>query len=424
MRSRAGAAVRATVVAGALALLTAACGTSATGTSQGGGTTAPPKVITVGTLYSGSGSFATSSLPEYAGLQFWVRHENAKGGVYVKAFRKRIPVKLVSYNDQSSSTTATTLYSQLVTQDHVDLLVSDFGSVLTAAAVTIAQEHHRVLFDQSGTGTAFFTPNNPYIVLCDLPTSAIWPKSLVGFLHAEHITRVAMVYGSNEFDASQANTVRTGLARYHVTPVYDHSVPTATSDYTTIVHSMAAAHPQAVLELGYPPNDIAFLQAVAASGAHFPMTFTAFPGQLHHLIEQNVGQKGMAYTFSYGNPPQLAHNNVTIGLGTTAFETAFAPSAPSSVNFLDVAGYNTGVAIQAALGNASSFTQLSIRSGLAKASTAGMTTIEGNFRLDSEGAQVGELLPVSQMVPSGSTTKIEMVYPPSSATAKAVYPAP
>nr|MDA8393270.1 amino acid ABC transporter substrate-binding protein [Actinomycetota bacterium] len=148
-----------------------------------------------------------------------------------------------------------------------------------------------------------------------------------------------------------------------------------------------------------------------------------FPGQLHHLIEQNVGQKGMSYTFSYGNPPQLVHNNVTIGLGTTAFEKAFAPSAPSSVNFLNVAGYNTGVAIQAALANASSFTQLSIRNGLGKAS-ATMKTIEGNFRLNSQGAQVGELLPVSQMVPSGSTTKIEMVYPPSSATAKAVYPAP
>ncbi len=414
------------MVTGSLALLASACGTSATGTSGGGsstGASTAPKQITVGTLYSGSGSFATSSMPEYAGLQFWVKHENAKGGVFVKAFHKRIPVKLVAYNDQSSPTTATTLYNQLVTQNNVDVLVSDFGSVLTAPAVAIAKEHKRVLFDQSGTGTAFFTPNNPYIVLCDLPTSAIWPKSLVGFLHAKHITKVAMVYGSNEFDASQANTVRTGLARYHVTPVYDQSVPTSTSDYTTIVHSMAAAHPQAVLELGYPPNDIAFLQAVAASGTHFPMTFTAFPGQLHHLIEQNVGQKGMSYTFSYGNPPQPVHNTVTIGLGTTAFEKAFAPSAPSSVNFLNVAGYNTGVAIQAALANASSFTQLSIRNGLGKAS-ATMKTIEGNFRLNSQGAQVGELLPVSQMVPSGSTTKIEMVYPPSSATAKAVYPAP
>lgn len=407
-------------------MLASACGASSSSTGSGassGSGAKAPSAISIGTLYSGSGSFATSSLPEYAGLKFWISHENSKGGAYVAAFHKRIPLKLVSYNDQSSPSTAATLYAQLITQNKVNIMVADFGSVLTAPAVTIAQEHHQLLFDQSGSGTTFFSPTNPYIVLCDLPTSAVWPDPLIKFLGAKHISKVAILYDSNDFDASQATTIKNGLAKAGVKPVFYQAVPTSTSSYGTLVQRIAAAHPSAVLELGYPNNDIAFLQALKSSGAHFPMVFTAFPGQLHHLLESNVGASGLAYTYSYGFPPQLGYNTVTTGLGTTAFEKAFAPSNPTSVNFLDIAGYNTGLVIEAALAHAKSLSQLALRKAVASVSGK-MTTIEGPFKINSQGAQVGEPLPVSQLFPSGGTTKIQIVYPSSKATHAATYPAP
>ncbi len=402
---------------GLLGLLVSACGAATTVTSKA------PAAITIGTLYSGSGPFATSSLPQLAGLKFWISQENSKGGVYVKAYKKRIPIKLVTYNDQSSATTAATLYTQLITQNKVNILAADFGSVLTAPAVTIAQEHHQLLFDQTGTGTVFFTPGNKYIVLTALPTSGIWPHPLVKFLLAEKISRVAIVYCSNDFDASQATTTSKGLAAAGLHPVYYQAVPTSTTSYGTLIQSIKATHPQAVLEFGFPPNDIAFLQALRSSGVKFPMVFTAFPGQLHHLLETNVGQAGLAYTFSYGYPPILAYNTVNEGLGAAAFVKAFAPSDPASVNFLNVAGYQTGLVIQAALDHATSLSQLALRNAVASVSGK-LKTIDGSYQINSQGAETGELLPVSQMFPSGSTTKIEMVYPPSLATHSVAYPAP
>ncbi len=407
----------ATAGLGLLGLMVSACGAATSATSKA------PAAITVGTLYSGSGSFATSSLPELAGLKFWISQENSKGGVYVGAYKKRIPVKLVTYNDQSSATTAATLYTQLITQNKVNIMVADFGSVLTAPAVTIAEEHHQLLFDQTGTGTTFFTPGNKYIVLTALPSSGIWPDPLVKFLLAEKISKVAILYDSNDFDASQAATVNKGLIAGGVTPVYYQAVPTATTSYGTLIQSIKATNPQAVLEYGYPPNDISFLQALQSGGVKFPMVFTAFPGQLHQLLESNVGQAGLAYTFSYGFPVQLAYNTVNEGLGTSAFESAFAPSDPSSINFLDVAGYQTGLVIQAALDHATSLSQLALRNAVASVSGQ-LKTIDGSFAINSTGAQTGELLPVSQLFPSGSTTKIQMVYPPAAATHSAVYPAP
>src|SRR5580698_9908903 len=76
-----------------------------------------PAEIKIGTLYASSGRFSSISMPVYSALKLWVDQKNADGGVYLKAFDKKIPVKLVSYDDQSTTATASTLYNQLITQD-------------------------------------------------------------------------------------------------------------------------------------------------------------------------------------------------------------------------------------------------------------------------------------------------------------------
>src|SRR5215472_14750849 len=146
-----------------------------------------PAEIKIGTLYASSGRFASISMPVYS------------------------PVKLVAYDDQSNTATASTLYNQLVTQDKVDLLVADSGSVLTAPAVAIARDRKMFLFDQTGTGASFFSKDNPYIALMADPVSTIWPKPVADFIThdgpALGIKKVAILYATNEFTGTQANAV-------------------------------------------------------------------------------------------------------------------------------------------------------------------------------------------------------------------------
>ena len=89
-----------------------------------------PAEIKLGTLYASSGRYASISMPVHYGLKLWIDQKNAEGGVYVKAFDKKIPLKLVAYDDQSSTATAATLYNQLITQDKVDILAADYGAPL------------------------------------------------------------------------------------------------------------------------------------------------------------------------------------------------------------------------------------------------------------------------------------------------------
>lgn len=386
-----------------------------------------PAQITIGTLYASTGPYATSSEPEYSGLKYWIDEMNHDGGVFVKAFNKKIPLKLISYDDQSSTTTATTLYNQLITQNKVNILVADFGSVLTSVAVPLAQEHKQLLIDPSGTGASFFSKDNPYIVLTSLPTSGVWPTTLASFLntHAKTIKGVAILYDSNDFDQSQAVTLRRLLIKAHNDPVYYKAVPSSTSNYTVLIHTIDAKKPGALIEFGYPNNDIAFLQAVSSSGLHFPMVFTVFPGQLLTLLRKNVGTETLAYTYTYPTPPLLKYNKVNFGPGIDAFEADYKKATGKDVNFLTVAGYNAGLVIQKALETAPELTQASLRQAMAGFSGK-LMTLNGQFKINAEGAQIGEELPVGQLQPvtGRKDNKMVVVYPEHVATGKFIYPAP
>ncbi len=382
-----------------------------------------PKVITVGTLYSSSGPFATSSTSQFNGLKFWVSQVNKDGGVFVKAFNKKIPVKLTAYDDQSQTATAGMLYNQLITRDHVNMLVSDFGSVLTSVAVPIAKVHKVLLFDPTGTAAKFFTPDNQFVVLCSLPTSGKWPYALADFVIEKKIPRVAIVYSSNDFNQSQAVTLHDRLVKAGINPVYYEAVPTGTSNYSVLLHSIAATKPDAVIEFGFVPNDIAFLQGLQSSGLKFKMVFTIFSGQQLALIKKNVGDKALAYTYTYPTPPILKYNDVNYGPTLDKFEQAYKATG-GKVDFLVVAGYNTGLIMQKALESAGSFDQTALRKAVADFSGK-LKTMDGAFDVDASGAQVGEMLPVGQFVPQGANgVGMNIVYPQSLKTGDAIYPAP
>lgn len=390
----------------------AGCGSSSSPTSAPSSQNI--KDITIGTLYAESGPFATSSMPEYNGLKFWASQVDKSGGVFVKALNKKVPVKIVAYNDQSSPTTATTLYSQLISVNHVNVLVADFGSVLTSVAVPIAEENKMLLFDQTGTGASFFTPSNPYIVLTSLPTSGLWPDSLAKYLIKKGYSRIAIVYATNDFDQSQDQTLVSKLKAANITPVYNNGVPTSTSSYSVLLNNMANTHPQAVIELGYPNNDIAFLQALKASGDHFKMVFTIFPGQLPQLFLTSNGPSSINNVYTYPAPPLLSFSHVNYGLNTAQFESAYKQQTGQSANFLSIAGYNTGLIIQKTLETANSLNQLSLRHAVSHFSGS-LTTLDGTFKINSEGAQVGETLPVGKITTtSQGQVSVKFVTSPNS----------
>ena len=391
-----------------------------------------PAEIKLGTLYASSGRFASISMPVHYGLKLWIDQKNAEGGVYVKAFDKKILLKLIAYDDQSNTATAATLYDQLITQDKVDILISDSGSVLTSVAVPIARDHKMLLIDQTGTGANFFTPDNPYIVLISDPVSSIWPKPLADFLIHDGpglgIKRVAILYATNDFTATQANAVRKFMkdSNSGVDIVFDQGIPTDTSNYTVLLNNIRGSNPDAVIHLGYAPNDIAFLHNVQDSDIKFKFLFCIYPGLETELLEKNVGNKGLNYVFTYVPSSEIAYAT-NFGLALKDYRAEWHKKyvdAQVEFGFNSVAGYTTGLVLEKALATAASLDQLELRKAIFAQSGA-LKTLDGNFELDATGAQVGEITPLGQLtVDEQNHLKFVTVWPHDVATGKPIYPRP
>jgi branched-chain amino acid transport system substrate-binding protein len=390
-----------------------------------------PAEIKIGTLYAASGNFAAISMPVHLGLKLWVEQKNAEGGVFVKPYNKKIPIKLIAYDDQSNTATAATLYNQLITQDKVDILVSDSGSVLTSVAVPIARDHKMLLIDQTGTGAAFFSKDNPYIVLMSDPVSSIWPKYIADFLTQDGpklgIKRIALLYSTNDFTGTQANAVRGFIkaAKAPVEIVYDQGVPTTTTSYTVIINNIRAANPDAVIALGYPNNDISYLRNLQDSGVKFKWQFNIYPGLETEHLKKTVGEKGLEYVFTYV-PSSVIEYKPEFGMGLREFRDAWHKKYTDGkveFGFNSVAGYTTGLVLDRALATTESMDQLALRKAIFGLSGK-LKTIDGTFELDETGAQIGEITPLGQILPDGKgDLKFVVVYPHDVASGKPVYPA-
>ena len=391
-----------------------------------------PAEIKLGTLYASSGRYASISMPVHYGLKLWIDQKNADGGVYVKAFDKKIPLKLIAYDDQSNTATAATLYNQLITQDKVDILIADSGSVLTSVAVPIARDHKMLLIDQTGTGAAFFTPDNPYIVLMADPVSSIWPKPLTDFLTHDGpglgIKRIAMLYATNDFTGTQANSIRKFITELNsgLEFVFDQGVPTETSNYTVLLNNIRASNPDAVLHLGYASNDIAFLRNVQDSGIKFKFLFSIYPGVETELLEKNLGGKALNYVFTYVTSMDLAYK-AEFGMSLKEYSDAWHKKYADShveFGFNSIAGYTTGMVLEKALTVAASLDQLELRKAIF-ALSGNLKTLDGTFELDATGGQIGELTPIGQfLADEGDKPKLVTVWPHELANGKPIYPRP
>jgi branched-chain amino acid transport system substrate-binding protein len=308
------------------------------------------------------------------------------------------------------------------------MLVSDSGSVLTAVAVPIAREHKMFLFDPTGTGAPFFTKDNPYIALLADPASTIWPKYAADFLNNEGpkhgLNTVAILYATNDFTGTQAAAFRRFITEAgKLKIVYDQGVPTSTSNYTVLINTIAAKNPDAVIELGYTGNDIAFLRNVQDSGQAFKFLFTVYAGAEPEELLKNVGIDGLRGVFTYVTGADYPYK-VTTGMDLPqykqAWEKTYAHTPGANFGLNAIAGYTVGIVLQETLANTKSLDQLALHDAVFGLSGK-LTTLAGPFKLDDTGAQVGEITPLGQVEPDGKGgMKFVVVYPPDLATGQPV----
>src|SRR5215475_3084415 len=118
---------------------------SAKGSSAGSN-----KDLVIGVSLSLTGDFADPGKAVQRGYQLRADQVNAKGGL----LGRKVTLKVV--DDLSSPDQVVTNYQNLISRDHVDLVMGPFSSLLTIPASQVANRYHYAFVESAGGGPSVF----------------------------------------------------------------------------------------------------------------------------------------------------------------------------------------------------------------------------------------------------------------------------
>jgi branched-chain amino acid transport system substrate-binding protein len=121
--------------------------------------------IRVGWVTSLSGVNASGVMVTSGNVyKMWVEEINAKGGLFIKEYGKRLPLDVIMYDDKSDIGTMTKLLEKTILEDKVDLIFCPWDTAFIFAAAPIANKHKMVLLGGSGGAVKLrkLAPKLPY----------------------------------------------------------------------------------------------------------------------------------------------------------------------------------------------------------------------------------------------------------------------
>ncbi len=402
-----------TAVSALVTIGVAACGTVTPGTQHGG-----PAPIIVGATEPLTGQFSADGIASLHGLQLWASDVNQLGGLLGR------PVKLKILNDNSDPTKVTRDYTELITQDHVDLTIAPFSSLLTVPAAVVARKYHYALADGSGGAPSVFQLDDPWVFGVTTPVvdqMVPFAKWILSLPPSKRPTSAAYAMVNDPFaDPPVKNTEQFLSAHGIKTAYYNQShpvTPNATdSNIDPVGAAVAGKNPQLVV-LGTVdvPSLLAFVHAFQVH--NFTPKFliaTSGPDQgaefLHHIQPGNAEGIMVPNGWYGGEQNALSHvmvqNYIAKFGGTTSDINADVAEAYSAGEILAAAVTGTGTLNQAAIAHYLHTHTVQTVQGPAKFTMNGtnIRSVGASFIFQWQNSQFLQVLPAH--TPGSSTIEV------------------
>jgi len=392
----------------ALAVITvAACSSaassgSAAGSAAGSASSGP---ITIGMSLPMTGPVADVSKSGYQGYELWASQVNAAGGLLGRK------VKLDMLDDGFDPNQAAADYTRLISQDHVNLLLGTFSSLLNAPASAVAARQGMLYVEPSGGAATLFTRGFTDLFFAQPGTTTSLPDQFVSWLAslpASQRPATAAYVTQDDPSASPAVAVfKTRLQALGVKTVYYQVYDPSTTNFDSIAAAIAHDQPQMIIQ-----------GAVADDGAQFVRSLQKLNYNPRVLFQTNA-PTDEAYPSAIGGAANAngvftaqSWSATATYPGNQGFVQAYtkmfgAPPTEDAAN-----SYTAGQVLQAAVKAVGSLDQSALAKWLHDNT---VSTIVGPLRWDKAGDPEGTLL-LSQW----QHGTLQIVAPAPAATTKTV----
>ncbi|ADB58887.1 ABC transporter substrate-binding protein [Archaeoglobus profundus] len=208
--------------------------------------------IIIGFTMSQTGKYNSESKEQYQGLKLWADDVNAQGGIYVKSLDKKLPVKLVFYDDESSKDRVQQLYAKLITEDNADFLISPYSSGLTASAAIIAEQYGKIMIATGAASDSIFNKGYKHIFQVYTPASRYLTGAIDMLKAADpNAKRVAIVYENSKFAKDVCTAVKEYAEENGFDVVLFEPYSSGTTDFTSFINKILASNPDAIIGGGH-----------------------------------------------------------------------------------------------------------------------------------------------------------------------------
>jgi len=192
---------------------------------------------------------------EVPAIKLWLQEVNAKGGIYVKEYGKRLPVELLRYDDKSDVETMLKLVKRLITEDKVDFLLPPSTSAMHFAMLPLANKykHPIVTWTVASEKLLGMAPKLPYIFHTSPPPSVHMEigKDLCKELG---IKSAALIYIQDLAGIEYSGALKSRLESEGINVVLYKSYPFGSKDLSPLLKRIKASNPDAVIAVTYPPD--------------------------------------------------------------------------------------------------------------------------------------------------------------------------
>jgi branched-chain amino acid transport system substrate-binding protein len=255
------------------------------------------KEIVFGYSMSLTGKFSPEATDTHKAYMMWADEVNKAGGIDLKG--RKIPVRLVHYDDSSDTNTAIRNYERLITRDEVDFVLSPWGSGHNFAVTPVTEKYKYPVVLSSAGADRIFERKFKYIFAATQLASNFY-ESLGDYLASVNgdIKTVGIAYENFLFTQSLHDFLLKKLQSLGIKVVVDEQYPLGGQDFTSLLTKVKAANPDAFVVIDIMPSAVYMTRQMGEVGFRpklyavnigpmFTQEFTATLGKSSENVVEN-----------------------------------------------------------------------------------------------------------------------------------------
>ncbi len=354
--------------------------------------------IRIGATVSLEGKYAEPSSSIRDSFKLWEKQVNERGGLLGR------PVELILYDDKSNADNVRELYTKLIAQDKVDLVLSPYGTPLTLAAAEVTTRCGYTMLACGASGDEIW--NGKLLKVFGMYSPA--RRYFIGLLNimaANGLNTVAIVYEDSSFTRDAAEGAKEWAERFGLKVSLYRSYSVGKDDLPNLLKDVRKENPDGLILASYPDDIYLSLDWMKAHKYRPRVLATTVNSAYPHFF-QKVGSIGEGI---FG-PSQWEPDERIPFPGTKRFVADYVNFTQRVPSYHSGSSYASCQVLERAVQHCQCLDQTKLADFISSLDTV---TIIGRFKVGQNGRQTGH----NSMLIQWQNGRKEIVFPPSMQTA-------